>query len=118
MRLGMVGLWGEGAADRRSGGERPHHPLAEAVDRAHAAGDGAVEEQGRIGLEEMIVAADLDRPVAGVGDEQGDVGQVGIELDRARQGKDFAGDHRAAYRMGWWTVTSLVPSGKVASTWT
>ena len=28
------------------------------------------------------------------------------------------GVHSAASRMGWWTVTSLVPSGKVASTWT
>jgi hypothetical protein len=39
---------------------------------AHAAGGGAVEAQRRVGLEEVVVAAHLDRPVAGVGDAQGD----------------------------------------------
>src|SRR3546814_9451072 len=32
-------------------------------------------------------------------------------------GDDFAGDH-GAHRIGWWTLTSFVPSGKVASTCT
>ena len=30
----------------------------------------------------------------------------------------FTGDHGGSYRMGLCTVTSLVPSGKVASIWT
>ena len=84
----------------RLGDSGAHDVLAEAVDRALAAigheahlaalarleahgGAGRdVEahaarlrarsnEQRRIGLEEMVVAADLDRPVAGVGDDRG-----------------------------------------------
>ena len=39
---------------------------------AVAARLGAVELQGRVGLGEVVVRADLDRPVAGVGDRQRD----------------------------------------------
>src|SRR5882724_3581608 len=48
-----------------------------------AARNGAVEAQRRVGLEEMVVRADLDRPVAGVGDLDLDRGAAGVELDVA-----------------------------------
>src|SRR5690606_38678859 len=79
-----------------SASEFPHHLLLEAVDDAaarerdqshltrlprleahrgpggnvepHAARGGTVEAQGLVGLEEVVVRADLDRPVAGIGD--------------------------------------------------
>src|SRR5690606_25423241 len=31
----------------------------------------AIEGQGRVGFEKMVMAADLDRPVAGIGDSEG-----------------------------------------------
>jgi hypothetical protein len=40
--------------------------------QAHAARRGAVEAERRVGLGEVIVRADLDRPVAGVLDDDGD----------------------------------------------
>jgi hypothetical protein len=52
----------------------------------------AVEGERGVGLGEMVVAADLDRPVAGVGDGQGDARQAGIQLDVAVGGEDFAGN--------------------------
>ena len=61
---------------------------------AAAARLGAVELQGRVGFSEMVVRADLDRPVAGVGDRQRDGGAAGVELDVAGDGDDFAGDMR------------------------
>ena len=42
------------------------------------------------------------------GEDAGQVGDAGV-ADRSAHGRPQA--------MGWWTVTSLVPSGKVASTW-
>src|SRR5262249_56130985 len=78
----------------------------------------ALEVQRRIGLEEMIVRADLDRPVAGVGHRQRHGLAAGIELDLAVLDEHLAGDHGClAHLIGSCTVTSLVPSGKVASTW-
>src|SRR5262245_65864588 len=66
----------------------------------------------------MIMRADLDRPVAGVGDRQRDRLATGIELDLAVLDEHFAWDHALApYRIGSCTVTSFVPSGNVASTW-
>ncbi len=41
----------------------------------------------------MIVRADLDRPVAGIGDVEGYGRLAGVELDVAVLGDDFAGDH-------------------------
>ena len=58
-----------------------------------AARRGAVERQRRVGFGEMVVAADLDRPVAGVGDGQRGARQAGVELDVAVSGEDFTGDH-------------------------
>src|SRR6266702_5029941 len=60
---------------------------------AHAAGFLAVELQRRVGLEEMVVRADLDRAVAGVGDRQRHRLAAGIELDLAVLDEEFAGDH-------------------------
>src|SRR5260370_15145324 len=99
----------------------PHHLLAEAIDfpvpregdqrhlpalprlephrgagrdvEAHAAGFLAVELQRRIGLEEMIMRADLDRPVARVDDRELPARPAGISNDLAALGDDFAGDH-------------------------
>ena len=59
----------------------------------HALGALAVELQRLVGLEEMIVAADLDRPVAGVGDLDGDRIAALVELQLARSGDDFTWDH-------------------------
>src|SRR5262245_49929338 len=95
----------------------------------HAARLLAVEFQRRIGLEEVIVRADLDRPVAGIGDRQHHCLAAGIELDLVVLDEHLTGDHSAAsvslsfagerlvHRIGSCTVTSLVPSGNVASTW-
>src|SRR3546814_1411141 len=72
-----------------------------------------VEQQGGVGLREMIVAADLDRPVAAIGDGDCRHRQPIVEDMLVVAGDDFAGDH-GAHRIGWWTLTSFVPSGKVA----
>src|SRR5690348_8895951 len=97
----------------------PHHVLPEAVDlafsakrderdvarlprleahrgaggdvEAHAARLLAVELQRRIGLEEMIMRADLDWPVAGVRDSERHDLTARIELDRAVLDEEFAG---------------------------
>jgi hypothetical protein len=58
-----------------------------------AARQRAVEDQRRVGLEEMIVAADLDRPVAAVGDRQLERRSAGIELDVAGGGEQLSRDH-------------------------
>src|SRR6266446_1262387 len=84
----------------------------------HAARLLAIEFQRRIGLEEMIMRADLDRPVAGIGDVKRNRPAPGIELDLAVLDEHLSGDHRClAHLIGSCTVTSLVPSGNVASTW-
>src|SRR5262249_17338655 len=102
--------------------EFSHHVLAEAVDRSlagerhqrhlarlsrlethggaggdvesHAARLFAIEFQRRVGLEEMIMRADLDRPVAAVGDGQRHRLAAGIGLDLAVLDEHLAGDHR------------------------
>src|SRR5258708_8621086 len=87
---------------------------------AHTLGPLAVEPESLVGLEEMIVAANLDRPVAGVGDLQRDrvAALAGIEFKFTLRGEDFTWLHLGVpQRIGLCTVTSLVPSGKVAATW-
>src|SRR5207237_10098531 len=59
----------------------------------HAAGASAVELQRRIGLEEMIVRADLDRPIARIGNRQRHRLATGIELDLAVHDEHLSGDH-------------------------
>src|SRR5207244_6258254 len=66
-----------------------------------------------VDLVEVIVRADLHGTVAGVGDFERHRGAAGIELDVAFGNLHFAGNHT----IGLCTVTSLVPSGNVASTW-
>src|SRR5579871_1653552 len=73
---------------------KPHRGTRGDVE-AHAPGLRAVELQGWVGLEEMVMAADLDRPVAGVGDGERHGLAAGVELDVAGLREDFAGDHGA-----------------------
>src|SRR5215467_3526413 len=109
--------------------EFSHHVLPEPVDRAlagernerdlarlpgfkayrgasgdiesHAARLLAIEFQRRIGLEEMIMRADLDRPVAGIGDRQAQCLAAGIELNLAVLDEHLTGDHGvpSSYRL-------------------
>ena len=46
--------------------------------QALAAGGGAVEAQGGVGFGEVVVGADLDRAVAGVGDGEGGAGRPAL----------------------------------------
>src|SRR5713226_8951892 len=86
--------------------------------QAEAARLFPIEAERIVGLVEMIMRADLDRPVSSIGDLEGDGRAAGVQLDVARARENFAGNHAGPpYRIGLWTVTSLVPSGKVASTW-
>ena len=62
----------------------------------HAARLLPVEAQARIGLEEVVVRADLDRAIAGIGHFDGDLGSADIELDSAGLGNDFAWNHDVA----------------------
>ena len=79
--------------------------------------------QRLVHLEEVEVAADLDRAVAGVERLDAGLAPPGVDLDVAVGGDDLA-RHDAPWRppaacpagSGSCTVTSLVPSGKVAST--
>jgi hypothetical protein len=68
--LHLAGLPGLEAHGRPGGNVEPH-----------AARGGAVEAQRRIGLEEVVVRTDLDRPVAGVGDLQANRRTVRIQFD-------------------------------------
>ena len=73
---------------------------------------GTIERQRSVGFREVIMRAHLDRPVAGVCDRQPNGRPAGIELDLTVLREEFTGNHG----IGWCTVTSLVPSGNVAST--
>src|SRR5262249_33200685 len=85
--------------------------------QAHAVGLLAVADEGAVDLEEVEVRADLHGPIAGVVDRDRDGRASGVQLDVRSVEQVFAGNHGRVQLMGWWTVTSLVPSGKVASTW-
>ena len=71
-----------------------------------------IECQARVGFREVIVRADLDRTVGGVDDSEPDDRTAVIESESAFIMVHFARNHG----IGWCTVTSFVPSGKVAST--
>src|ERR1700677_2625017 len=73
-------------------GLEPHRGSGRDVE-PHAARLLALELQRRIGLEEMIMAADLDRAVTRIGDRERHGLAVNVEYDVARFGDDFAGDH-------------------------
>src|SRR5690349_5904206 len=77
-------------------------------------GSGSIEVERRVGLGHVHVAADLHRPVTGVDDVHGAPRRAGIDGDIPVPVDDFARNHD----IGSWTVTSLVPSGNVASTCT
>src|SRR5688572_3477199 len=70
-------------ADRCSGG----------YVQTHAARLLPVEAERLVGLEEMVVAADLDWAIARIGDLQRDRRQTAVELDHAFAGDDFTWDH-------------------------
>ena len=55
--------------------------------------DVAIKLQRRIGLEKMEVRADLDRPVATVGDDHGGGAAPDIKGDLARFDQHFTWDH-------------------------
>ena len=61
----------------------------------HAARLLALELERRVGLEEMIVRADLDRPVAGIGDAERHPLAPGVEGNLAVLDEHFAGDHQS-----------------------
>jgi len=83
-----------------------------------APGGDAVEHECRIGFGKVIVATYLHRPVSLVRHLEFRDDETLIEAVLARWGKHLAGDHGTIHhhRIGSCTVTSLVPSGKVAST--
>src|SRR5262245_19276745 len=56
-------------------------------------GSPSIEGESRIGLGEMIMAADLNRPVARVGDDESDGGSVLVQDDLARCWKNLARYH-------------------------
>ena len=58
-----------------------------------AARSFAIESKRRVGLVEMVVRADLDRAVAGIGDCHCHGRPAGVDLDLAR-GEELTGDHR------------------------
>src|ERR1043166_1615290 len=60
---------------------------------AHAARLLAVERERRISLEEMIMRADLDRPVAGVDHFERHGLAAGVESDLTRFDEQFTGNH-------------------------
>src|SRR5262245_43014075 len=76
----------------RLAGLEPHRGSGRDVE-PHAARLGAVEFERRVGFEEMIVRAHLDRSVAGIRHRQGHGPAASIELDLALLDEVFAGDH-------------------------
>src|SRR5471032_607208 len=97
---------------------------------AHAIGTPALEGQRRVDFKKVEMRTDLYRPVTPVGYHHRGRCTVDIETDLAFFQLIFTGDHAGSllfllsglknavrYGIGWCTVTSLLPSGKVASTW-
>ena len=89
----------------------------------------AVELERRVGLRQVDVAADLHgrSPVLTTSSSSACGAVVERDVAVAEETSPGTIDARSAsgcsrssppHGIGWWTVTSLVPSGKVASTWT
>ena len=111
-------------------GLEPHRCAARQV-QPHAVRLHAVEDQRPVDLEEVVVRPDLHRPVARVVDAQRHDGQARVELEVGPVEDVFAGNHVLPPRnregmedarpivsgSDRGSVTSLVPSGKVGSTW-
>src|SRR5215470_839246 len=79
-------------------GLEPHRRASRNVE-PHAARLPAVERQRRVGLEEMIVRADLDRPVAGVSNRQHHGLAAGVERDLAVLDEHLAGYHQSLLQL-------------------
>ena len=92
-------------------GLEPHRGAGGNV-QPHAVRRRAVERQPPVHFEEVKVRSDLNRPIAAVAHDEPSRRAAGVELDWLGSQQVFAGNHR----IGWWTVTSFVPSGKVPST--
>src|SRR5580698_603764 len=60
----------------------------------HAARLFTIELERGVGLEEMVMRADLDRPVAGIRNRECDALAALIYLDLAWPNEIFTGDHR------------------------
>src|SRR5690606_4724069 len=60
--------------------------------QAVAIGDAAIELERRIGLEEVVVRSDLDRPVAGIGHLDADCLASRIQYDLAVVDQELAWD--------------------------
>ena len=80
----------------------------------------AVEFQGIIDFGKVVVGSDLDGPVPAIGNVHDPDFGAFVAHDLFGTEDVFTGFHRlsSSQRIGLWTVTSLVPSGNVASTWT
>src|SRR4051812_9691333 len=78
----------------------------------------AIESQFPVHLEEVCVGADLNRTIPVIVDAKSHASRPGIQFDRLVAEEVFARNHLRRQRIGSWTVTSLVPSGKVPSTCT
>lgn len=84
---------------------------------AESPGGSAVEVQSGVYFIKMKMASNLYRPVTLIGNDQRPDFEAGIgnEIRSSRRMNDFSRDHAGHSRTGLWTVTSLVPSRKVAS---
>ena len=103
-------------ASARARSAPPCRPRCSAGSRGPAARS---KLERRVDLEEVVVRADLDRPIAGVRHGDGRVARPTLMLDVAgSRGSIAPMPVGARLGIGWCTVTSLVPSGKVASTCT
>lgn len=72
----------------------------------------AVEVECSVCLRQVDMATDLHRTISGIDDVHHETRQSWIDGDIAVAEDDLPRSHA----IGWWTVTSFVPSGKVAST--
>src|SRR2546423_14419764 len=78
---------------------------------AHAVGCGAVELQGGIGFDEVIMAADLDGSVAEIGDGERDDGAAIIERDFGIRNFQCAGDYISVRCSGPYSKDGKVGNG-------
>src|SRR5215831_4205801 len=67
----------------------------------------AIELERRVGLGEMIVTADLDRPVACVGDREQNRCSIAVQDDLARCRYDLAGNHIGRPSKRFWPTSSI-----------
>src|SRR5258707_5898587 len=89
--------------------------------QAHPVSQGSIKMEGTIDLKEMVMAAHLHGPVAGIADDETHSFPPCVECDRPGSliQQVFTWVHGVLLqRIGSCIVTNLVPSGKVASTCT